>query len=143
LYKKDLSIVIPLFVDAFVHPPWNYDWMTHEKAERYIRDLLQTPGFLGFVYVDAGRIAGVCLGCVNDYFQAVVYELKELAVAHTAQRKGIGSKMMAAIEGYLKAERGVEFVTLQTARHSPVYEFYLKNAYAPAEDNAFLMKGVK
>jgi hypothetical protein len=51
--------------------------------------------------------------------------------------------MMADIEQYLKNERGIEFVTLQTARHSPVYDFYLKNDYLPADDNAFFMKGLE
>jgi GNAT superfamily N-acetyltransferase len=141
--EQDLPTAIDLFVDAFVNPPWNYEWMTTEKAGRYLRDLYYGAQFLGFVYEIDGEIAGVCLGNINDYFVETIYELKEIAISHTSQRKGIGSRLMESVESYLKGERGVSFITLQTARSSPVYDFYLANDFLVTYENASLIKSLE
>jgi aminoglycoside 6'-N-acetyltransferase I len=142
LGEKDIEAAVVLFVDAFTNPPWNYDWMNMENAGRYIRDLYRTPGFLGFTHYDGDRLISVCLGCINDYFQNTQYEIKELAVAYEAQRKGVGSRVLGMLEEYLGMHRGVEFVTLQTAWLSPAYDFYRRNNYLMMEENSFLIKKI-
>jgi ribosomal protein S18 acetylase RimI-like enzyme len=137
-----MAAAIDLFMDAFTHPPWNYDWMTKEKAGRYIRDLHHTPGFLGFMYYEGDALTGICLGCVNDYFQMTQYEIKELAVSYASQRMGSGSRMLAEVEEYLASHKNVEFISLQTAWLSPAYDFYIKNNYILMEENSFLVKKI-
>ena len=142
LKQADLPAVTEIFYDAFTHPPWNYHWMTTEKAARYVRDLYRTPGSLSFMFIQDSKPAGFCLGRLDDYFEHIIYEIKEIAVSFTKQRKGLGSLILSAVESYVAKHHNTGFISLQTARHSPAYDFYIKNNYVPVEQNASLAKSL-
>jgi len=137
--KKNFDCCVNLYVAAFTAPPLNFDFITHENARRYLRDIAHTPGFLGFVYVLDGTIAAFCFGAIDNYFHGVQYEIKELAVAPALHGHGIGSAIMTAIETEL-AGRSVEGIYLQTSRAIPAYQFYLANGFDDVPNNVSMAK---
>ena len=130
-----------IFTAVFTGPPWNNPNVTTEKAVRYLRDLMRTPGFLGFVYARGEDIVGMVLGTISDYFFDPQYKIEELAVDPACHRQGLGSKMLLETEQYL-AERDVTHMILQTSATIPAYDFYRRNGYAVVEDTVCMMKGL-
>jgi len=137
--ENDLNDCIKIYIDAFTAPPLNYDFITKEKAWRYIRDLTLTPGFMGYVYKIDGKIIAFCFGKLDNYFDGTMFEVEELAVTSEFHRSGIGSKIMKLLEIKL-AGYNVSAVSLQTSSTLPAYDFYLKNGYEELHENVTLLK---
>jgi aminoglycoside 6'-N-acetyltransferase I len=137
----DAPVCIRLFVDVFTNPPWNHEWVTEERAERYIKNLLSASGALSFLYCENGQPVGLCIGSLNDYFFAPQYKIEEFIVDTKRQQKGIGSAMLAAVEAEM-ARRGVGYIFLQTSKTIPAYDFYSKRGYTVIEDNVFFIKEI-
>ena len=138
-HKKHFGRCVDIFVAAFQAPPLAYDFVNPQNAGRYLRDIVDTPGFWGFVYVLEGTVAAFCLGAVDDYFHGLQYEVKEFAVAPALHGRKVGSLFLTAIETEL-AGRGVESVHLQTSRAIPAYQFYMRNGFEDVADNVSLTK---
>ena len=140
MYKNEhFADVLRIYVDAFTSPPLNYGFVTAAKAERYIKDMTRTPGFVGYVYADTEKIIAFIFGKIDNYFDGTLYEVMELAVDPTIQRGGIGTKVINLLESRLK-NLGVDAISLNTSRHLPAYTFYQKNGYAEIEENVNLAK---
>lgn len=137
--EEDFEECIRIYIDAFTTPPLNYDFVTKEKAWRYIRDITRTPGFLGFTYWMDGKMAAMCLGTLDSYFGGSMFEVAEFAVDPIHQRSGIGSTVMNLLETKL-AGYNVEAISLHTSRNLPAYGFYLKNGYEELTENVTLAK---
>ena len=140
MYKNEhFSDVLRIYVDAFTSPPLKYNFITKEKAERYIQDMTRSPGFVGYVFFDGEEIIAFVFGAIDNYFDGTLYEVMELAVDPFIQRSGIGTKVMNLLESRLK-NLGVDAISLNTSRHLPAYKFYQKNGYTEIEDNVNLAK---
>lgn len=140
MYKEsDFEKCVELYCDAFTAPPLNYDWLTKEKAWRYIKDLIKTPGFMGYTYWENDEMVAFCFGILDNYFDGAMFEVEELAVASPHHRKGIGSVVMEQLEIKL-AGYGIHAISLQTSRNLPAFNFYLKNGYEELSENVTLMK---
>ncbi len=126
--SQDLHACVDLYVEIFTSEPFNYQWMEKEKIIRYFDDLLHTPKFRGFVYYEGETLLGACLGVRSDYFDTIQYEIKEIFVAQSLQRKSIGSQMLSAIEQRLQVE-GIQLITLLCSIRTAAFDFYVKNAY--------------
>jgi ribosomal protein S18 acetylase RimI-like enzyme len=137
--KKDLSVCVDLFIAAFSAPPLNYTFITQEKARRYLRDITNTPGFVGFVYEIEGATAAFCFGTTEDYFHDPQYVIKELAVHPALHGKGVGSILMQALEAHMK-KSGTVAIALQTSCTIPAYSFYRKLGYTEVEENVSMTK---
>ncbi|MCL2456958.1 MAG: GNAT family N-acetyltransferase [Defluviitaleaceae bacterium] len=140
MYREtDLQICAKIYVEAFNAPPLCYDFLSEAKAERYLRDLTKTPGFLGYTYWINGEMTAFCFGKLDNYFQGVMFEVEELAVVPQKHRSGVGSLVMSLLEAKL-AGYGVSAVSLNTSRELPAFNFYLKNGYEEISDSVALMK---
>ena len=140
MYKNEhFDDVLRIYVDAFSSPPLNYGFVTKAKASRYIKDIIRTPGFVGYVFPNEEKIIAFVFGKVDNYFEGTLYEVMELAVDPFVQRGGIGSKVMGLLESRLKG-LGVDAISLNTSRHLPAYAFYKKNGYTEIADNVNLAK---
>ena len=143
MYKNEhFDEVVQIYVKAFTAPPLDYDFITSEKAARYIRDVIQAPGFLGYVYVNGSKTISFIFGAVDNYFDGTVFQIKEFAVDPKYQRVGMGSIVLKELEQKLAAF-GVDAMNLNTSRHLPAYAFYLKNGYTEITENVSLMKMIK
>jgi len=140
MYREtDLEKCTDVYVSAFNAPPLCYDFLTKEKAARYLGDITKTPGFLGYTYWIDGEMAAFCFGFLDNYFQGMMFEVEELAVVPQKHRSGIGSAVIELLEIKL-AGYGVSAVSLNTSRDLPAFSFYLKNGYEEIPENVTLMK---
>ncbi|MCL2199496.1 MAG: GNAT family N-acetyltransferase [Defluviitaleaceae bacterium] len=137
--ESDLEICTEIYVSAFNAPPLSYDFLTKEKAERYLRDITRTPGFLGYTYWEEDEMVAFCFGKLDNYFEGVMFEVEELAVVPGKHRSGVGSTVMRLLEAKLAGYR-VMAVNLHTSRDLPAFSFYLKNGYEELQENVTLMK---
>ncbi|MCL2356659.1 MAG: GNAT family N-acetyltransferase [Defluviitaleaceae bacterium] len=137
--ESDLPACVKIYVEAFNAPPLSYSFLTEDKAERYLRDLTHSPGFMGYTYRVNGEIAAFCFGRIDDYFEGVMYELSEFAVTPALQRSGIGTEIMRLLETKA-AGYGVQAINLNTSRKLPAFNFYKKNGYEEISENVSLMK---
>ncbi|MCL1878185.1 MAG: GNAT family N-acetyltransferase [Defluviitaleaceae bacterium] len=140
MYKEEhLPTCAKIYVDAFNAPPLSYDFLTPEKAERYLRDLARTPGFLGYVCFVDEVIKAFCFGKLDDYFDGTMFEVSELAVSPELHGCGLGTEIMRQMEIKL-AGYGVQAVSLNTSRNLPAFNFYKKNGYEELNESVSLMK---
>ncbi|MCL1885147.1 MAG: GNAT family N-acetyltransferase [Defluviitaleaceae bacterium] len=140
MYREtDLEMCVKVYVEAFNAPPLNYNFLTEAKAERYLKDMTKTPGFLGYTYWVEGEMAAFCFGILDNYFEGTMFEVEELAVVAQKHRSGVGSEVMRLLEIKL-AGYGVSAVSLNTSRELPAFSFYLKNGYEELPENVTLMK---
>ena len=141
MQPSDIVTCARIFADVYSNPPWDYHWVTVDKAEKYMCDIVEAVGFRGFLYYENETLTGFCVGAATDYFFGPQYEIKECAVVPSRQRRGAGSRMLAIIEKKL-AEDGVMNIYLHTSRTIPAHEFYIKNGYTPVSDNIYFMKEI-
>lgn len=140
MYREtDLETCVNIYTAAFNAPPLCYDFLTMQKAERYLRDLTRTPGFMGYTYWVESEMLAFCFGKLDAYFEGTMFEVDELAVVPSFHRSGVGSEVMRLLETKL-AGYGVQAVSLSTSRNLPAFNFYLKNGYEEIPDNVSLMK---
>ncbi|MCL1845084.1 MAG: GNAT family N-acetyltransferase [Defluviitaleaceae bacterium] len=137
--ESDLPMCVKIYTEAFNAPPLSYSFLTAEKAERYLGDLVRTPGFLGYTYAEEGETVAFCFGKLDAYFEGTMFEVSELAVTPGLHRSGVGSKVMRLLEIKL-AGYGVQAVSLNTSRNLPAFEFYRKNGYEEIIESVALMK---
>lgn len=160
MYKEEhFGDALKIYADAFSSPPLNYCFITPAKAERYLRSIINTPGFLGYTFhsgdillkekkcsltsspsvVPLQYMFAFVFGILDDYFDGVLYSISEFAVMPDMQRKGVGSEVLKVLETKL-AGHGVDAVNLNTSTHLPAYGFYKKNGYVEVTENVSFMK---
>ncbi len=120
-----------IFRDIFTNRPWNYEWMSDEKVHEYFTDLINTPKAKAYAFFINDTLCGACFGRVNSCSPVPVYEINEIFVLRDLQKKGVGSKMLKAIEQDLK-QKGIVAISLYTMRDIPAYKYYIKNGYEEA-----------
>ena len=139
MYREEhFDDVLKLYAAAFSSTPLNYNFITPEKSERYIRSIINTPGFLGYTFWN-GEIVAFVFGVLDDYFEGVLFSISEFAVSPAFQRKGVGSEVLQMLEEKL-SHSGVDAVNLHTSTHLPAYGFYKKNGYEEVVENVSFMK---
>ena len=126
LTEEHLDGCAEVLVSAFKAEPWNENW-TLETARKELRWTIDTPGFLGFVYLEE-RVMGFATGYREYDADATIFYLRTLCVSPAFQRKGIGSKLMRRLKETL-TEMGIRSVYLLTDRGTPAETFYEKNGY--------------
>ena len=140
MYKNEhFDEVLRIYVDAFTSPPLSYNFVTKDKAKRYIMDIINTPCFLGYVYPSEEKITAFVFGKVDNYFEGTLYEIMEFAVDPSMQRIGTGTEVISQLETKLR-NLGVGAISLNTSRHLPAYAFYQKIGYTEMTENVNLAK---
>ncbi|MDR0272924.1 MAG: GNAT family N-acetyltransferase [Clostridiales bacterium] len=143
MYKEeDLETCTKIYVEAFNAPPLCYDFLTIEKAGRYLRDLTRKPGFIGYTYREDEEMIAFIFGILDNYFEGTMFEVDELAVVPHLHRSGVGSAVMHLLETKL-AGYGVSAVNLNTSRGLPAFDFYIKNGYEEIPENVTLVKWLR
>ncbi|HQQ88641.1 MAG TPA: GNAT family N-acetyltransferase [Oscillospiraceae bacterium] len=118
--ESDLPELGRLYAGAFNAAPW-FDKWTEETAARRISDILHTPGAFGLVAEEDGVLTGMAAGAAEQYFDGVVFQLKELCVRCDLRRHGIGTALMAELEKRLRG-MGIRSALLFTSEEDlPFY----------------------
>ena len=126
-----------LLVSAFAPPPWNEAW-TPDTAATRLKEILNTPGSLGFVCLALEPI-GFVAGHTEQGEDNRVYHLKELCVHPDRQRSGVGSALLRHLAQSLEAE-GISEIYLLTYRNSVAESFYRKHGFRPARRTAVFVR---
>ncbi len=123
--EDDLPELGRLYAGAFNAAPW-FDKWTEKTAARRISDILHTPGAFGLVSEEGGALTGMAAGCAEQYFDGVVFQLKELCVRSDLRRQGIGTALMEEFERHLRG-MGIRSALLFTSEED--LSFYRGQGY--------------
>lgn len=123
-----LDACAELFVAAFNGPPWHDAWRL-EQARAYLEDIFRSPGFMGFLLSVDGVPTAFCVGCVNRWYRGDEYMVHEFGVHPDAQRRGYGTRLLAAVESAVAAA-GCRAIVLLTRRDMPAATFYAAHGFS-------------
>ncbi|XXT22617.1 GNAT family N-acetyltransferase [Sorangium sp. So ce429] len=136
----DLPGLTEVFVRCFNAPPLSDGW-TMETAARKLREIHDTPGFLGVVAEEGGRVIGFALGNLEQWISCPHYFLREMCVEPERQGAGVGTCLLEALLRDLEP-LGVQAVYLLTTRGTPAVEFYRKHGFEVHEGTLVLLKAL-
>ncbi len=136
----DIEKCIDLFIAVFNAEPWNDNW-TQESAYHRLHDIFISPHFVGLVYEDNDKLLGAVFGNIEQWYEGMHYNLREIFVSNEAQGKGIGQMLLAKLEGIIK-ESDVRTVILYTSREDKTSGFYKKNGYIDLDDMVMMGKEI-
>ena len=135
-----LDELAQLYVETFNAEPWNDEW-TFETARKRLYMMLHTDVSFGLCVYREGQMYGAVLGEMEQYYDGLMFEVKEYWVKNEMRGKGIGSKLFAELEKRLR-ERDVKNIILITAKGDATEHFYHKQGMETAPDMVFLSKRV-
>ncbi len=106
-------------------------------AYRRLADFVTTPGFRGVACVEGDEVLGFAIGHAEQWFSGLHFMLNEMCVRTDLQGRGIGGRLLEALEERLG---DVEQCYLSTAREGPARRFYEKHGYRLATRHAVMTK---
>jgi aminoglycoside 6'-N-acetyltransferase I len=136
--SEDVRLAVPLFCSIFNGAPWNDEWEP-ELAASFIQDIMNTPGFLGFVAEEdleqeqEQAIIGFVLGHRKRWWRGDIYFINEMGVAPAWQKKGVGSLLLECALQTAQSE-GMSSISLLTERHYDAYAFYRKLGFKESKN---------
>ncbi|SET18106.1 Acetyltransferase (GNAT) domain-containing protein [Natronincola peptidivorans] len=138
--QTDLDQCISLFISVFNEAPWRDKW-TDDTARRMLSDIINTPNFLGYVYLDGEEIIGFIFGHMEYWHDGNKFYLKEMCVKTNYQNKGIGGELINYLHDELK-KKDISCIYLLTAKDSLAESFYKKNDYFREENMILMLKSI-
>lgn len=109
---EDAPNLAKIYAETFNSDPW-YDKWTQKTAEKRLSQMINNGGFFGIVSYDESGITGMILGEEEQYFDGVIFNIKEFCVKNELRGNGIGSKLLTKFEHMLK-EKGIRELVLMT-----------------------------
>lgn len=116
------------FAEVFTKEPWNDDWSNKEQLHAYITDLIGNRNSLTLGLFEDNTMVGLTMGNIKHWYSGTEYYIDELCVKREEQGRGLGTKLLKAVEEYIK-EKGMTHIFLQTEADMPAYNFYRKNGF--------------
>jgi aminoglycoside 6'-N-acetyltransferase I len=137
----DIDAVLELYKEVFSSEPWNDLWISKEQVRYYLNELIENPGFDGFVFYENSSLVGACLGHTRSWWNGKEFFIDELFVANQMQGKGIGSKLMQHVEADLLMN-DYSRIMLLTNKDLPAEEFYLKKGFNINQKRIIMVKNI-
>ena len=137
--KNDYEEIAKLMVEAFKNPPWNEVW-SYERSYQRIEQLDDGKYTRCFVYMLDNKIAVVVCGKLITYVNDLDFMIEDFYIDPHCQRRGLGKKMMKALEECLPE---VDDLILLTGREFYSADFYQKNGFKINDDMVFMVKKLK
>jgi len=125
-----------IYAAAFSGEPWNDPWKK-EDASIHVKEIIESKQSYGLEYVIDGEIAGFILGTSMLFHYGRTFEINDLAVDPSYQRRGIAKKLLSQCLSDLK-EQGIVGVNLITASEGILPTFYEKFGFK-SEKEVILM----
>ena len=138
--ENHLDELARLYVETFNAAPWNDEW-TFETARKRLQMMLHTEVSFGLCVYREDRVCGAVLGATEQYYDGLMFEVKEYWVKNEMRGKGIGSKLFAEMEKCLR-ERDVQNIILITSKGDATEHFYHKQGMETAPDMVFMTKTI-
>ncbi|NMO97049.1 GNAT family N-acetyltransferase [Paenibacillus lemnae] len=138
--QMDLMECVNVFMQVCNQEPWNDSWI-ESTAERYLKDITLTPGFLGITIIQNETIVGFVFGVIRHWWSGDEFFIHEMCVRSDLQNSGIGSILLQTLEEELINAK-VGNITLLTDRNIPAETFYKKFGFSAVERLVFLNKNL-
>lgn len=122
---EDLSELAKIYAETFNSDPW-YDKWTRKTAEKRLSQMINNGGFFGIVSYNEEGITGMILGEEEQYFDGVIFNIKEFCVKNDLRGKGIGTELLKEFERRLKG-MGIRETVLMTNLEDE--DFYKKRGF--------------
>ena len=140
LTKTDIESIIPHYLDYF-NLVEGAIW-SEKTIERRLRQLIIREDQVGLILLDNESFIGFVTGQLMQFDDGLIYELNELFISRSKQRKGYGTFLLKAIENLAK-EKGALRLQLQAGDDRAHRHFYLTmHTYQIANNNLLLSKGL-
>ncbi len=120
----DIEGMAGMYVETFNAPPWNDEW-TIETASKRLHQMINCEGFYGLIAYQDEELSGMILGSEEQYYNGVMFNIKEFCVKNEMRNRGIGTKMLEEFEKQLK-EKEISEIILFTSRDDSTEDFYQK-----------------
>lgn len=125
--KKDLEGLIEIYIEAFNREPWNDNW-TIETAAKRLENMMNDSGFYGITLVEEEIIYGFILGHEEQFYDGVIFNIKEFCTNSKKQGNGYGEKLLLELEKRLHG-KGIKEIILMTTRDDKAEGFYKRRGY--------------
>ena len=122
---EDIQELAKIYAETFNSDPW-YDKWTRKTAEKRLYQMANNGGFFGILSYDESGITGMIMGESEQYFDGVIFNMKEFCVKNELRGKGIGTELLAEFERRLKG-MGIRETVLMTNLVDE--EFYKKRGF--------------
>ncbi|WP_080146428.1 GNAT family N-acetyltransferase [Marinilactibacillus piezotolerans] len=131
---------VQLFMSVFNQPPWNDQW-TKEKAALYLKDIFNTPGFIGVEALKNNQPVAVVIGNHKHWWSGDEFFIQEMFVSKAEQGKGIGKELFKYLTVLLE-ERNISNLSLLTDKGIDAEYFYKANGMKQIERLIFFSKEI-
>lgn len=138
--ESHLDELARLYVETFNAAPWNDEW-TFETARKRLQWMIRTEVAFGLCVYRNGQMCGAVLGAMEQFYDGLMFEVKEYWVKNEMRGKGIGSKLFVEMEKRL-LERGVKNIILITAKGDATEHFYHNQGMGTEPDMVFMTKRI-
>lgn len=119
---SDISKLVKMYVDTFNSPPWNDEWSI-ETASKRLKQMINCEGFYGVMAYEEGILCGMILGSEEQFYDGIIFNIKEFCVKNEMRKKGIGTKILTEFEKRLK-NKDITEIILFTSRADGTEGFY-------------------
>lgn len=120
----DIEELAKMYVETFNSPPWNDEW-SMETASKRLYQMINSEDSYGLKAYEDGLLCGMILGAKEQYYNGIMFNLKEFCVKNEMRNKGIGTRIFDEFEQRLK-NNGITEIVLFTSRDDSTESFYIK-----------------
>ena len=121
---SDIKALSYMYMETFNSPPWNDHW-TFETASKRLSQTLKCEDSYGILALEDEEICGMILGVEEQFFNGIMFNIREFCVKNELRTKVFGSKILNEFEGRLK-DKGISEIILFTSRDDGTEGFYNK-----------------
>lgn len=133
---SDIPKIAPFYAAAFNSAPW-FDKWTEETAGRRLLNQAKSENFYGLAAVEDGKIICAAFGEKEQYFDGIIFNLKEFFTNNNYRGKGIGTALIKKLEENLRSA-GIREITLFTTSEDE--GFYNNRGYKKADGMLMMNK---
>lgn len=138
--ERDLKEISEVYVEVFNTEPWNDNW-TSQTAYNRLKDIFESPKFVGLKYSLDGQVKGAVLGNCEQWYEGMHFNVREMFVSSDLQGKGIGTQLLDQIEIEVK-KKDVRTLILFTEKDCETDNFYRKNGFGELDFMSMLEKSI-
>ena len=136
--KEDIRKIARLLMDEFSKPPFN--------EETTISSVIKSLNFYfkigkSFVAVEDKEIAGVVIFKIEQWWEAPVIIIEDLAVKEEFKKQKVGKNLINEVEEYATIIKA-KAVCFTTHRKSSSLRFYTKQGYKVEKNKLFMRKEI-
>ena len=129
MYYEEITIdrlyeLASLYVDTFNSEPWNEKW-TINTATKRLCQMINTEDSFGLCAYQDGGICGAILGCIEQFYNGTIFNIREFWVKNNLRGQGIGTQIFLECEKRLK-DKQVGTIILFTSKGDFTEHFYHK-----------------